>query len=53
MLDATDIFIKWGASTQWSFGPNSARGRLETSTIENTQVVCDTTQFINKVMGQK
>ena len=29
--------IKWGASFRWSFGPNSAWGNIETTTVENTQ----------------
>ena len=28
--------IKWGASLQWSFGPNSAWGSIETATIGKT-----------------
>ena len=28
--------VKWGASLRWSFGPNSAWGRIETTTIGKT-----------------
>ena len=30
--------IKWGASSQWSFGPNSAWGSIETTIIGNTHL---------------
>ena len=30
------IFINWGASSRWSFGPNSACGSKETTTIGKT-----------------
>ena len=29
--------IKWGASSRWSFGPNSAWCSIETTTIGKTQ----------------
>ena len=29
-------FLKWGASSQWSFGPNSAWGSIEMTTIGKT-----------------
>ena len=31
--------FKWGASSRWSFGPNSAWGSLETKTIGKTHLV--------------
>ena len=31
------ISIKWGASSRWSFGPNSTWGSIETTTIWKTR----------------
>ena len=28
--------LKWGVSFPWSFGPNSALGNIEPTTVENT-----------------
>ena len=33
---ADESFVKWVASSRWSFGSNSARGSIETMTIEKT-----------------
>ena len=32
----TFSILKWGASAQWSFGPNITWGRIETMTIGKT-----------------
>ena len=35
------FFLKWGASSRWSFGPNSARGSIETTANGMTHTTLD------------
>ena len=36
-----DQMLKWGAFSRWSFRPHSARGSIETTTIEKTRPTND------------
>ena len=44
---------KKGAWTQWTFGPNSAKGSIETTTIEKTQPTLEKRVDIHKTRSKK